>query len=80
MAWRAGVLGRYAALGGALFLLSDALIATGIADWPQLPAHDFWIMLTYIAAQYLLTRGALGAPADSTGAAPGAYREGGIRI
>lgn len=57
MAWRAGALGRYAAFGGALFLLSDALIATGIADRPQLPAHDFWIMLTYLAAQYLLTRG-----------------------
>ncbi|MEU0131135.1 lysoplasmalogenase [Streptomyces sp. NPDC006289] len=80
MAWRSGVLGRYAALGGALFLLSDALIATGIADWPPLPAHDFWIMLTYIAAQYLLTRGALDAARDSAGAAPGAYREGGIRI
>ncbi|MFD5037682.1 lysoplasmalogenase [Streptomyces sp. NPDC058377] len=79
MAWRAGALGRYAA-GGALFLLSDALIATGIADRPQLPAHDFWIMLTYLAAQYLLTRGALGGTADSTGAAPGAYREGSIRI
>ncbi|MFD6277432.1 lysoplasmalogenase [Streptomyces sp. NPDC060209] len=80
MAWRAGALGRYAALGGALFLLSDALIATGIADWPQLPAHGFWIMLTYLAAQYLLTWGALGGPADSAGAAPGAYREGSIRI
>ncbi|MFJ8919273.1 lysoplasmalogenase [Streptomyces sp. NPDC102415] len=80
MAWRAGALGRYAATGGALFLLSDALIATGIADRPQLPAHDFWIMLTYLAAQYLLTRGALGGTADSTGAAPGAYREGSIRI
>ncbi|MEV3929512.1 MULTISPECIES: lysoplasmalogenase [unclassified Streptomyces] len=80
MAWRSGVLGRYAAAGGALFLLSDALIATGIAEWPQLPAHDFWIMLTYLAAQYLLTRGALGSPENSTGAAPGAYREGSIRI
>ncbi|HWU08532.1 MAG TPA: lysoplasmalogenase [Streptomyces sp.] len=75
MAWRAGALGRLAALGGGLFLLSDALIATGIADRPQLPAHDFWIMLTYIAAQYLLTRGTLGGSADPTGADPGAYRE-----
>ncbi|MGQ4448650.1 lysoplasmalogenase [Streptomyces griseus] len=72
MAWRAGVLGRYAAAGGALFLLSDALIATGIADWPQAPAPDFWVMLTYIAAQALLTLGALRA----LGASPaGAYRE-----
>ncbi|MFF4246992.1 lysoplasmalogenase [Streptomyces sp. NPDC001822] len=80
MAWRAGVLGRHAAAGGALFLISDALIATGLADLPQLPAHNFVIMLTYIAAQYLLTRGALGPDEDSTGAAPGAYRERGIRI
>ncbi|NEE25276.1 lysoplasmalogenase, partial [Streptomyces sp. SID7982] len=48
-AWRAGVFGPYAAAGGALFLLSDALIATGIAEWPQAPAPDFWVMLTYIA-------------------------------
>ncbi|MEU9758236.1 lysoplasmalogenase [Streptomyces sp. NPDC047987] len=59
MAYRAGVLGRYAAVGGALFLLSDALIAVGVADGPLLPAHDFWIMLTYIAAQFLLATGAL---------------------
>ncbi|WP_371606546.1 lysoplasmalogenase [Streptomyces sp. NBC_01213] len=80
MAWRAGVLGRRAALGGALFLFSDALIATGIADRPQLPAHDFWIMLTYIAGQYLLTRGALDLHTNATGAAPEAYRERRIRI
>ncbi|WNF26326.1 lysoplasmalogenase [Streptomyces sp. C11-1] len=59
MAWRAGVFGPYAAAGGALFLISDALIATGIAEWPQLPAPDFWVMLTYIAAQSLLTLGVL---------------------
>ncbi|GAA2898961.1 MULTISPECIES: lysoplasmalogenase [Streptomyces] len=54
-------LGLFAGLGGALFLLSDTLIATGVADWPQLPRPDFWIMLTYIAAQALLTGGTLGA-------------------
>ncbi|MFF9500241.1 lysoplasmalogenase [Streptomyces sp. NPDC014656] len=59
MAYRASSLGVLAGTGGALFLLSDTLIATGIADWPQLPAPDFWVMLTYIAAQYLLTTGAL---------------------
>ncbi|MGW2477173.1 lysoplasmalogenase [Streptomyces sp. NPDC001665] len=78
MAYRSGVLGRYAAAGGALFLLSDALIATGIADWPQLPASGFWVMLTYVAAQLLLTLGALG-PARQE-AAPGAYRERSISI
>lgn len=71
MAWRSGVLGRYAAAGGALFLLSDTLIATGVADWPQPPAHDFLVMLTYLAAQLLLTTGALGRgvrPSTVTGA------------
>ncbi|MFM9367105.1 lysoplasmalogenase family protein [Streptomyces sp. Da 82-17] len=61
MAFRAGRLGLAAGLGGALFLLSDTLIATGIAEWPQLPRPDFWIMLTYAAAQFLLTRGVLAA-------------------
>ncbi|MYX12919.1 lysoplasmalogenase [Streptomyces sp. SID8374] len=70
MAWRAGVLGRYAAAGGALFLLSDALIATGIADWSQLPAPDFWVMLTYIAAQSLLALGALAAGAGERSDTP----------
>ncbi|MGW2837640.1 lysoplasmalogenase [Streptomyces sp. NPDC001493] len=60
MAWRSGALGRYAAAGGALFLLSDSLIATGVAGWPQPPGHDFLVMLTYLAAQLLLTAGALG--------------------
>lgn len=80
MAWRAGTLGGYAALGGVLFLLSDALIAAGIADGPRPPVPDFWIMLTYLAAQFLLTTGALGHRADSAGAAPGAYREPRISI
>ncbi|MFI5749626.1 lysoplasmalogenase [Streptomyces sp. NPDC051644] len=80
MAYRAGTLGRYAVVGGALFLLSDALIATGIADWPQLPAPDFWVMLTYIAAQFLLTVGALAPGAKWAGVAPGAYRERSISI
>ncbi|THA61299.1 lysoplasmalogenase [Streptomyces sp. A0958] len=75
MAYRSGVLGRYAATGGALFLLSDALIATGVADLPQLPAHSFWVMLTYVAAKLLLALGALAPGARGTGAARGAYPE-----
>ncbi|MFJ2136808.1 lysoplasmalogenase [Streptomyces sp. NPDC098085] len=75
MAYRAGALGRYAAVGGALFLLSDALIATGIADWPQLPAPDFWVMLTYVAAQFLLTVGALAPGVKSPDFTRVAYRE-----
>ncbi|MEV7887204.1 lysoplasmalogenase [Streptomyces sp. NPDC002817] len=53
-------LGLLAGLGGALFVLSDSLIATGVAEWPQPPRPDLWIMLTYIAAQSLLVTGVLG--------------------
>jgi uncharacterized membrane protein YhhN len=71
MAYGATRLGPVAGAGGALFLLSDSLIATGVAGWPALPRPDFWVMLTYAAAQYLLARGVLGERA-----APGpAYRE-----
>ncbi|MGW0537539.1 lysoplasmalogenase [Streptomyces sp. NPDC003032] len=59
MAFGATTLGLTAAAGGALFLLSDTLIATGVAEWPQLPRPDFAIMLTYIAAQFLLARAVL---------------------
>ncbi|MET9886828.1 lysoplasmalogenase [Streptomyces sp. NPDC006430] len=59
MAYRSSALGLKAGLGGALFLLSDTLIATGVAAWPQLPRPDFWVMATYLAAQYLLAEGGL---------------------
>ncbi|MEV8564009.1 lysoplasmalogenase [Streptomyces sp. NPDC051322] len=59
MAYRAGGLGPRAGIGGALFLVSDTLIATGVAGWPQLPHPDFWVMATYLLAQYLLTDGVL---------------------
>ncbi|MBB5933705.1 lysoplasmalogenase [Streptomyces zagrosensis] len=52
--------GVVAGVGGALFLLSDTLIAAGLADWPELPVPQFWIMLTYLGAQVLLARGLLG--------------------
>ncbi|MFD7640499.1 lysoplasmalogenase [Kitasatospora sp. NPDC059795] len=64
--WRAGV-------GGALFLLSDTLIATDIAHWKHLPMHSFLIMLTYIVGQYLLTIGTLrrtDSPAPQPAVAP----------
>ncbi|MFE5862923.1 lysoplasmalogenase [Streptomyces virginiae] len=57
MAFRSSALGLRAGIGGALFLLSDTLIASGVAEWPQLPRPDFWIMATYLAAQYLLATG-----------------------
>ncbi|GAB2957376.1 lysoplasmalogenase [Streptomyces heilongjiangensis] len=75
MACSAARLGAVAGAGGALFVLSDMLIATGVAQWPQLPRPDLWIMLTYIAAQYLLARGVLrtleaGTPAPTGGPVP----------
>ncbi|MFD3541178.1 lysoplasmalogenase [Streptomyces sp. NPDC058662] len=78
MAFRSSALGPRAGLGGALFLLSDTLIATGVADWPQLPRPDFWIMATYLAAQYLLATGVMasGNRAYGRGAAlPGEHSE-----
>ncbi|WKK22576.1 lysoplasmalogenase [Streptomyces olivoreticuli] len=63
------------AVGGLLFLLSDTLLATGLADWPQAPVPQFWVMLTYLGAQYLLAEGLLRAvPASAAPKAP-AYRE-----
>lgn len=53
-------LGRIAGIGGALFLLSDAMIALGaFADWFSPPAEGFWVMLTYIGGQTLLMYGVL---------------------
>ncbi|MGW6912465.1 lysoplasmalogenase [Kitasatospora sp. NPDC054939] len=71
LGWRTG-------LGGALFLLSDTLIATKLAKWQELPGHQFWIMATYILAQYLLATGTLRAvrerSADGTDRTGGAAR------
>ncbi|MGC5567448.1 lysoplasmalogenase [Streptomyces sp. FR-108] len=75
MAYGATALGPVAAAGGALFMLSDTLIATGVADLPQPPRPDLWIMLTYLAAQYLLVTAVLrvsgACPGPSDAAHPG---------
>ncbi|MFG2142015.1 lysoplasmalogenase [Streptomyces sp. NPDC048650] len=68
MAFGALRAGPWAAAGGLLFLLSDTLIASGIAHWPQLPGPQFWIMLTYAAAQLALAEGVLRAAAGAEGA------------
>jgi uncharacterized membrane protein YhhN len=52
-------IGLRTGLGGGLFLLSDSLIATRLAGWRELPGHGFWIMATYLAAQWLLASGAI---------------------
>lgn len=49
-----------AAVGGALFLVSDGLIALdAFAPGWDLPAQGFWVMATYVAAQVLLVAGIL---------------------
>ncbi|GED11081.1 lysoplasmalogenase [Cellulosimicrobium cellulans] len=51
---------RLAAVGGAVFLVSDALIALdAFAPWYALPAQGFWVMLTYVVGQMLLVLGVL---------------------
>lgn len=47
-------LGRLGGMGGALFVLSDALIALNTFAVLTLPAHGVWVMSTYITAQALL--------------------------
>ncbi|GEN80185.1 lysoplasmalogenase [Actinotalea fermentans] len=51
---------RRAAVGGVLFMLSDSLIAmNAFVGGYDLPAHGFWVMFTYVAAQVLLAIGVL---------------------
>lgn len=58
MAVLATGLNRATALGAGLFVLSDALIAlNALTGTLSLPAHGFWVMLTYLAAQGLLAQG-----------------------
>ncbi len=47
--------GRLAGTGGAIFLVSDALIALNqfVPSW-DLAHQDFWVMLTYVSAQALI--------------------------
>lgn len=58
-------------VGGLLFMASDSLIASAAADWPQPPVPQFWIMLGYLPAQFLLADGLLRA-ASPTPPGPGA--------
>ncbi|MEB8326529.1 lysoplasmalogenase [Dietzia kunjamensis] len=56
VAWLAAGHGWIGGLGGALFVLSDGLIALGafrpdLVDWPE---RDLLVMATYVAAQALL--------------------------
>ncbi|MFE1776564.1 lysoplasmalogenase [Streptomyces sp. NPDC059008] len=75
MAFGALRAGPWAAAGGLLFLLSDTLIASGIAHWPQLPAPQFWIMVTYTAAQCALTAGVLRSAATTAPRPPSRHTQ-----
>jgi uncharacterized membrane protein YhhN len=50
---------REAAAGGALFVVSDALIACGLAGVNPVPRQEPAVMPTYAAAQFLLAAGFL---------------------
>jgi len=54
MAVLATGLGPVAGVGGAVFLVSDSLIALRAFADIDLPAHSFWVMLTYVVGQVLL--------------------------
>ena len=56
---------REAAAGGALFVVSDALIACGLAGIEAVPHRESAVMPTYVAAQFLLAAGFLRPQAPS---------------
>ena len=70
MAVLATGMGRVAGVGGAVFMLSDSLIALRAFADVDLPVHSFWVMLTYVAGQALLVA-AVRARAADTAPAPG---------
>lgn len=57
MAIHAFAAGRRTGLGGALFLVSDTMIAGGLAHWHMPRGTGFAIMATYLLGQYLLATG-----------------------
>jgi uncharacterized membrane protein YhhN len=68
---------RTVAVGAALFVVSDALIALdSVAGLVRLPAHGFWVMLTYLAAQLLIAVGVTSAVRGDTAGCPQASGQG----
>ncbi|WP_407636048.1 lysoplasmalogenase family protein [Paeniglutamicibacter gangotriensis] len=47
-------LGELAGVGGAIFLISDGLIALRSFTTMELPGASFWIMLSYVVGQGLI--------------------------
>jgi uncharacterized membrane protein YhhN len=58
---------RQAAAGGALFVVSDALIACGLAGVSLVPGQESAVMPAYVAAQFLLADGFLRPQRDPAG-------------
>lgn len=67
MAVLATGLGRIGGIGGAIFLVSDSLIALHTFAGITLPAHDFWVMLTYLVGQALIVGAVCRADGDTHG-------------
>ena len=59
--WRVGV-------GGALFLVSDLLIAARVAGAGELPGPPIWVMATYAVGQALIVTGWAGRVSEANGA------------
>ncbi|MEY3050372.1 MAG: hypothetical protein RLY31_157 [Bacteroidota bacterium] len=57
---------RLLSAGAVLFILSDSLIAVDKFRQP-IPVARIWIMLTYMGAQYLIVRAAVGMVTDRSG-------------
>nr|WP_281065163.1 lysoplasmalogenase [Brachybacterium sacelli] len=64
MAVLASGLGRLGTVGGAVFVVSDSLIALDVFGVLTLPAQGFWVMITYLLAQLLLMLAVRGAAAE----------------
>jgi uncharacterized membrane protein YhhN len=72
MAMCASMHGRWVAIGGAFFVVSDSLLAFGrFLPGYEFAAHDFAVMSTYLAAQGLIAWGVVAAmPAGRSARAP----------
>jgi uncharacterized membrane protein YhhN len=68
---------RRAAVGGAMFVASDSLIAlNAFVDGFDLPGYGFWVMFTYVTAQVLLALGVLRVASRHVPASPDGARAG----
>jgi hypothetical protein len=57
MAACAATFGKWIGLGGLIFLISDTLIAVGVAHPHAKGPLSAWIMLTYVLGQALIATG-----------------------